>query len=526
MKVKELIAATQWHPSPRYGADRPRVSVLLPTFCRGKSGMLMRSARSVLGQSLADLELVIVDDASTDGSADQIRQLMAEDDRVSCLRHPRNVGLPAVSEYEAFLKARAEYLAFAFDDDEFYEDALADLLAAITAGDHSIVHGTVEMFIYDPILRRKARACLGRQENGQSLLRATNYIPNNAVMVHRRVVQAVGFYDPHVALSRQCDWDLWRRAARCFPIVPLDICVGRVSGPAMTDSLGHTRLLDQWQSAEWVDLPRNEQLKPGTMEEYDVLAVPGGLSRSAALAVEEMGETFRDKFWFPKSPPAAGHGWLADGDRWGNGRLLVVTPAHAASATSCFNRLPTQLRGRVRIACSAADREEEMIGASAVVFTSSAPAMAPWIDYAERIGVPCYCFLDDDFLAPNGQASGRPQPRRCSADALRERLRGFAGVLLSSRRLIDYFREEQLHSNLLYYPPLRHFDGQQNLDVLRAILEAHPVPGPTLREMRWRRAIHFVRDGFAARWCRELPRKVAGRVARKLLDFWPGRSIE
>jgi hypothetical protein len=306
MRVKDIIAASQWRPSPRYGVDRPRVSVLLPTFCRGQSGLFLRSARSVLDQSLAELELIIVDDASTDGTAGQIAELLAQDDRVSLLRHPRNVGLPAVSEYEAFLKARAEYLAFAFDDDEFYPSALAELLAGLQAGNHSIVHGTVDLLAYDPILRRKTKTCLGREKNGQTLLHATNYIPNNAVLLHRRVVDEVGFYDPHAAMSRLCDWDLWRRVAECFPIVPLEVRVGTVSGPATADSLGRTRLLDQWQSTEWVALPRNEQLKPGAMEEYDVLALPGGLSAGAALAAQEIGETFRDKFWFPKSPPCPG----------------------------------------------------------------------------------------------------------------------------------------------------------------------------------------------------------------------------
>ena len=488
MRVKDIIAATEWRPSPRYGVDRPRVSVLLPTFCRGQSGLFLRSARSVLDQSLAELELIIVDDASTDGTAGQIAELMARDERVSLLRHPRNVGLPAVSEYEAFLKARAEYLAFAFDDDEFYPGALAELLAGLQAGKHSIVHGTVDLAAYDPVLRRKTKTCLGREPNGQTLLHATNYIPNNAVLLHRRVVREVGFYDPHAAMSRLCDWDLWRRVAECFPIVPLEVRVGTVSGPATADSLGRTRLLDQWQSTEWVALPRNEQLKPGAMEEYDVLALPGGLSPGAALAAQEIGETFRDKFWFPnvsgtlRVPSANGirsmpdtSNWLADGDRAGNGHLLVVTPGHSASATLYFDHLPAPLRGRVRIAYPGTHEEEEMIGASAVVFVCSVLAMRPWIDYAERLQIPCYYFLDDNFLVLGGRASPYPELRGYTDDALRERLRGFAGVLLSSRRLIDYFREKDLHANLLYYPPIA------GKPAWKESLPAPPKPAGTTR---------------------------------------------
>jgi hypothetical protein len=98
--------------------------------------------------------------------------------------------------------------------------------------------------------------------------------------------------------------------------------------------------------------------------------------------------------------------------------------------------------------------EEEMIGATAIVFVRDVLAMQPWIDYAQRLQIPCYYFLDDNFLLLGGRASSCPEFRGYTDDALRERLRGFAGVLLSSRALLDYFRQKQLHGNLFYYPPI------------------------------------------------------------------------
>ena len=99
MKVRDLIRDTVWHPGSGYdAATTPRVSVLLPTFCRGQSGLFSRAVEGVLKQTLTDLELIIVDDASTDGTAGLIREFMARDGRVSCLTHPTNIGLPAISE--------------------------------------------------------------------------------------------------------------------------------------------------------------------------------------------------------------------------------------------------------------------------------------------------------------------------------------------------------------------------------------------------------------------------------------------
>ena len=464
MQVKNLIADTQWYPSRRYGADRPRVSVLLPTFCRGQSGLFLRAAHSVLEQSLAELELIIVDDASTDGTAGQIAELMARDERVSLLRHPRNVGLPAVSEYEAFRKARAEYLAFAFDDDEFCPSALAELLAAAAAGSRAMVHGYVKLFVRDAATRREVGVVLGRRGHGQAQLRGVNYVPNNAVLLHRRVVAAVGFYDPHVAMARLCDWDLWRRVAEGYPITAAPIMAGWQHGPATDDSIGHTRLVDFWQSCEWMDMPRNAQLRPGAIEEYDVLAVPAGLSPAAEIAVREIAASFRGKFWYAgrdcsAAVPAAKAGGTpapqaAGGDRPADGRLLVATRYPSASVALYFDHLPDPLRRRVRIAYPGMHAEEEMIGATAIVFVRDLLAMQPWIDHAQRLQIPCYYFLDDNFLLLGGRASSCPEFRGYTDDALRERLRGFAGVLLSSRGLLDYFRQKQLHGNLLYYPPI------------------------------------------------------------------------
>src|SRR4051812_4886578 len=99
MQVKDLIRGTIWLPGSDWDPNRqPKISVLLPTFRRGKSGLFRRCVNSVLSQTLEDLELIIVDDASTDGTADQIAEFQKRDRRVSCLRHSSNIGLPAISE--------------------------------------------------------------------------------------------------------------------------------------------------------------------------------------------------------------------------------------------------------------------------------------------------------------------------------------------------------------------------------------------------------------------------------------------
>jgi glycosyltransferase involved in cell wall biosynthesis len=458
MKVKEIISATQWLPSRRYDHDKPLISVLLPTFRRGASGLFLKAARSVLNQSLSELELIIVDDASTDGTADQIQELIAGDDRVSCLRHPENVGLPAISEYEALMRARAAYLAFAFDDDEFYPHALQKLFDYALKNNSSIIHGHVDMHFFDKVTEKRLKISgFGRGDMPQSSLAGANYLSNNAVLLHRRVVEKIGFYDPHIAISRLCDWDLWRRISRCFDLVAVDVPVGRVLGPSTGDSLGHTYQMEPWQAIEWMNLPRNEQLLPENFGEYDVLEIPDTLSRQTRLAIEEIRENFKEKFWFSKQLKKHYFSIRPDSLEESpieNARILVVTSTHDASTSLYFDYLPHFYNQRIRIINSIQWHPEEMIGASAVIFIRHLLYFKEWVEYARKLKIPHYYFVDDNLILLRQEPAFKNDYLFFTNENVRKFLESFSGVLLSTYHLLDYFKENRLHENLIYYPPV------------------------------------------------------------------------
>ncbi len=99
MKVRDLIAESVLTPGPGRPSTRPpRVTVILPTFRRGDSGLLARAIDSLLEQTFTDFEILIVDDASIDSTGDVIADAMRRDPRVSVVRHAHNISLPAVSE--------------------------------------------------------------------------------------------------------------------------------------------------------------------------------------------------------------------------------------------------------------------------------------------------------------------------------------------------------------------------------------------------------------------------------------------
>jgi glycosyltransferase involved in cell wall biosynthesis len=88
------------------------VSVILPVYNRRNS--LRMSARSVLDQSVGDLELIVVDDASTEDIASVVREL--GDPRVRYVRHERNRGA-AAARNTGLAHAEGRFIAFQDSDD-------------------------------------------------------------------------------------------------------------------------------------------------------------------------------------------------------------------------------------------------------------------------------------------------------------------------------------------------------------------------------------------------------------------------
>ena len=97
----------------------PTVSVIIPTYNR--AGRISRSIDSVLGQTLEDLELLVVDDASDDDTEAVVTAY--DDDRVTYIRHETNRGGSAARN-TGIDRATGRYVAFLDSDDEFYPTKL------------------------------------------------------------------------------------------------------------------------------------------------------------------------------------------------------------------------------------------------------------------------------------------------------------------------------------------------------------------------------------------------------------------
>lgn len=95
------------------------VSVIIPSYNGAK--YLSRSVESVLRQSYNNLELIIVDDGSTDNTSDIVRKF--DDERLIYIRHDKNRGL-SQARNTGITRAKGDYIAYLDVDDEWHEDKL------------------------------------------------------------------------------------------------------------------------------------------------------------------------------------------------------------------------------------------------------------------------------------------------------------------------------------------------------------------------------------------------------------------
>ncbi|MDQ4504337.1 glycosyltransferase [Sinomonas sp. ASV322] len=206
---------------------RPRVSVVVPCYNYGR--FLPEAVGSALDQPGVDVDVIIVDDASTDGSAEVAEALAAADSRVTLVRHERNRG--HIATYNDGLSRVSGDLAVLLSaDDVLAAGSLARSAALFEARpDVGLVYGYAPSFDSEspPTARRDAgitwSVWSGAEWTRRVCERGTNLIVNPEAVVRRPVLESIGGYDP--AQPHAADMHFWLRAAALGG-------VGRVNGAA------------------------------------------------------------------------------------------------------------------------------------------------------------------------------------------------------------------------------------------------------------------------------------------------------
>ncbi|NKB46416.1 MAG: glycosyltransferase [Legionellales bacterium] len=186
------------------------ISVIIPSHDRKL--LLRRALDSVLAQTYREIEIIVVDDGSTDGTAVDVRQrypmVHLIEQTQHGVSHARNQGIVA---------AQGEWIALLDADDEWHPDKLTQQLQALIAQpEHRICH-TDEIWIRHG---KRVNPMRKHQKGGGWLFEASLplcAISPSSVLLHKDVFRTVGYFDE--ALPACEDYDLWLRITAREPVL-------------------------------------------------------------------------------------------------------------------------------------------------------------------------------------------------------------------------------------------------------------------------------------------------------------------
>ena len=186
----------------------PKVSVVLPTFERWP--LLLRALTSVLDQTDVDLEVLVIDDCSSDGTPARLGAIA--DPRLRVLRQETNQGV-ARARNRAIEVAQGEWVAFLDDDDFWAPTCLREHLRAIAEAGASWGYGAA--ISVGPTGARRVMMPAPPDALEDGLLELNVVGPPSTATVRLDLLREVGGFDEH--LSVIADWDLWVRLSRRAP---------------------------------------------------------------------------------------------------------------------------------------------------------------------------------------------------------------------------------------------------------------------------------------------------------------------
>ena len=172
------------------------------------SACLERAVLSVLNQTMVPDEIVIADDASTDGSAEIIKKLAAENDRVRPIFRKKNIGVAANRDL-AIKESRGTFFTTLDSDDWFYPEKVEKEYFALDGFSRAIACSDVDLVqsetVFDTIKTGPFCATQSPQEKLIFLVSRKKGMPRDMMMKKSLYLEAGGM---NHKLKRYEDWDL------------------------------------------------------------------------------------------------------------------------------------------------------------------------------------------------------------------------------------------------------------------------------------------------------------------------------
>ena len=195
----------------------PLISVIIPTYNRADT--LLDAIRSVLSQTYNNIELIVVDDGSTDGTAEIIEVFS---DQVISLKTLKNSGACAARNLGLEVSS-AEYVAFLDSDDLWLPNKLEEQLAVLL----SLPPEYCGVYSGYTRSRMNDHQCRGLDVVPRSEVTPSQILGRNTIggmscaLLRKSAVMQVGAFDESLPASQ--DWDLWIRLLDQFRMMPISM---------------------------------------------------------------------------------------------------------------------------------------------------------------------------------------------------------------------------------------------------------------------------------------------------------------
>jgi glycosyltransferase involved in cell wall biosynthesis len=191
--------------------ENPKVSVIIPVYNR--EHLVQRAIKSILNQTYDNLEVIVVDDGSSDNSEAKVIEI--KDSRLRYLKNERNMGVSR-SRNEGIKISTGEIIAFQDSDDESYPDRIEKELKLLMNSPEDVAGVYCGMELYDYNTGKKIADELN-QADFRKNFKEGSYIltPGTGVLMLRKsVLEDVGYLDETIRAA--VDVELAMRISRKY----------------------------------------------------------------------------------------------------------------------------------------------------------------------------------------------------------------------------------------------------------------------------------------------------------------------
>lgn len=225
------------------------VSICIPAY--NGADYITQCLESASNQTYPEIEIIVVDDCSTDATSSIVNAYALKDKRIQLIRNESNLGLVG-NWNKCFTLSQGKWIKFLFQDDYLESNCIAEMMLHTTKGQFIVCE---RKFIYDADVSEYIRFVYGRHPtlgkilkidspafipSGEILKVVNRYLYMNfigeptSVMFNRSIIREIGIFSP---LFRQlCDLEYWVRAASVYGIVylPEQLAYFRVHNKSMS----------------------------------------------------------------------------------------------------------------------------------------------------------------------------------------------------------------------------------------------------------------------------------------------------